>query len=107
MNEISKDIIQDLCTDKTIKITQHLFERLRSRNIKYMDVKKCIMHGEIIEYYPNDYPYPSCLILGYLEDGDPLHVVVGVGEGYLWIVTAYRPDNRHWRSDLKTRKENE
>ena len=35
------------------------------------------MTGEIIEEYPNDYPYPSCLTLGNLNTKWPLHVVVG------------------------------
>lgn len=35
------------------------------------------MTGEIIEEYPNDYPYPSCLTLGNLNTKCPLHVVVG------------------------------
>ncbi|MFG6337693.1 MAG: DUF4258 domain-containing protein [Lachnospiraceae bacterium] len=29
------------------------------------DIIFCIHEGEIIEQYPDDYPYPSCLILGF------------------------------------------
>lgn len=50
-----------------------------------------IMTGEIIEQYPNDYPYPSCLTLGNKDTDKPLHAVVGTNGEQLWIVTAYYP----------------
>lgn len=35
----------------------------------------------------------------------PIHVVAGVGDGLLWIITAYFPDEEKWENDYKTRKE--
>lgn len=86
-------------------MTQHSLYRLRERGIKYNDVKKCIITGEIIEQYPDDYPHPSCLITGVTISGKPLHVVVGTDNEYLWIITAYYPDIEKWDDDFKTRKE--
>lgn len=40
------------------------------------DVKKCIMNGEIIEDYPDDFPHPSCLIFGHMVNNRIIHVVV-------------------------------
>ncbi len=34
-----------------------------------------------------------------------LHIVCGVTDTELWIVTAYRPDLAQWEPDFKTRKE--
>ena len=68
-------------------------------------MKQAIRNGSIIEDYPDDYPYPSCLILGYAEDEQPLHLVCGAGEGTLFIITAYRPSPEKWEADWKTRKE--
>jgi len=62
------------------------------------------MTGEIIEEYPTDYPYPSCLILGYTVDDKYLHAVVGVGKEILWLITAYYPNNETWEQSFKTRK---
>jgi len=59
--------------------------------------------GEIIEQYPDDYPYPSTLILGF-ADALALHIVIGVGNGNTWLVTAYYPDEDKWENDFKTRK---
>jgi hypothetical protein len=64
------------------------------------------MTGEIIEQYPNDYPYPSCLILGNKNTATPLHTVISCNGEKLWIITAYFPSSEKWMDDLKTRREN-
>ena len=94
------DELHKLCTDETIEMTQHLQLRMRERGIQYADMVKAITTGEIIEQYPADYPYPSCLILG----SNGLHVVCGMGGGFLWIITTYYPDQSKWEADNKTRK---
>lgn len=90
---------------ENVIITIHAQERIRKRGIRLKDIRNCIMTGEIIEQYPDDYPFPSCLIFGYTMDNRILHVVVSdEGEGSR-IITAYYPDLAHFESDLKTRKE--
>ena len=106
MPEITTESLRNLCRDETIFMTQHAYNRCRERGIKYADLKEVICSGEIIEQYPNDYPYPSCLILGATLVGQYIHVVCGVGAGRLWIITAYLPDPNKWINDFKTRKEN-
>lgn len=101
INELRK-----LCTDDTITLTQHLSLRLRERGIRYDDVVNVLMGGEIIEQYPTDYPYPSCLLLGVSVGDKYLHVVCGVGSGRLWIVTAYYPSPDKWEAGYKARKGN-
>ena len=96
--------VRVLCSDETTVLTQHLQKRLRERGIKYDDIVHAIMHGEIIEQYENDFPHPSCLILGVDAGGEPLHIVCGVSGGTLWIVTTYRPSADKWETDFKTRK---
>lgn len=44
------------------------------------ETKEAIVNGEIIEEYPNDYPFPSCLILGITIKCRYLHIVVGKGK---------------------------
>jgi len=63
------------------------------------------MNGVIVEQYPDDYPYPSCLILGQANDGSWLHVVCGIGDDELWMITAYHPSLQEWNDDLMTRRE--
>ena len=92
--------IRKLCQQDNAEITRHVWLRLKQRNISATEMKAAVLAGEIIENYPDDYPYPSCLILG-----KGLHVVVGIGEGKLWFITAYRPDQDRWDKTLVFRKE--
>ena len=99
------DTIKNLCIDETIEVTQHILLRFQQRNISYTEIKQAILSGEIIEEYPNDYPYPSCLILGKTSSERILHVVTGIGENKLWLITAYIPDPTQWSDDFKKRNE--
>ncbi len=98
--------IREICNDETIEVTRHALDRFMKRGIKYSDVKNAIMTGEIIEPYPEDYPHPSCLILGASIDKLLVHVVVGYTDCKLWIITAYYPDADMWKDGFKSRKEN-
>ena len=88
-----------------IRWSNHAVLRLFQRNITQNDVEKALLNGEIIEEYENDYPYPSCLIYGINLKDEVLHIVCGISEIEVWIITAYYPDNIKWEEDLKTRKE--
>lgn len=98
--------IKALCAAGKIAWTNHALIRMIQRGINREDVKAGILAGEIIENYPDDYPYPSCLILSANIGGLPLHIVCGVTDTELWIITAYRPNLTEWEPDFKTRKGN-
>ena len=91
--------------DSKVFVAQHAMQRFRERGVKYNDVINCILVGGIIEQYPNDYPTPSCLILGIDRLKQFMHVVCGTDGEYLWIITAYYPSKDKWENDFKTRKE--
>lgn len=98
------ELLQGLCNAAPFQMTQHAELRRRQRGITVQDIKQAIQTGEIIEDYPDAYPYPACLILGLTTIMKPLHIVCGVGDGQLWVVTAYFPDSDRWETDLITRK---
>ncbi len=89
----------------TIVVSQHAMNRCRERNIKQKDIKNCILTGEIIEQYPDDFPFPSCLIFGHAADNRIIHVVVSDEGECGRIITAYIPNTDKFESDLKTRRE--
>lgn len=91
--------LRRLCHQDTLIVTAHCMERMSKHGIALSEATRAIMDGEIIEDYSDDYPYLSALILG-----NGLHVVAGIGEGRLWLITAYRPSPEQWEDDLKTRK---
>ena len=97
--------IKVLCNKRALRWTNHVLVRLLQRGIKTDDVVHAIQNGEIIEQYPADYPYPSCLVLGIALNNNYIHVVCGLGSDKLWIITAYYPSADEWTNDLKTRKE--
>ena len=108
MNLIDIAALRPLVSAGQIIWTEHLALRLRDRGIKRADVIACIDNGEIIEQYLDDIPFPSCLILGDSESGEPLHVVCALDPGAnCCAITAYYPNPDKWESDNKTRKAGE
>ena len=100
----SIDQFKALAVPSSMVITQHSRRRFDERGIKIQDVCQTIQSGQIIEQYPDDFPFPSCLILGYSE-GRPVHVCASIQDNMMYVITAYIPDPTKWEADLKTRKE--
>ena len=86
-------------------VTAHAADWFRQRGIRAKDIRHAVTTGEIIEQYPDDYPYPSCLILGKNEQLQPIHVVMSDEGTASRIITAYFPSSDKWENDMKTRKE--
>lgn len=95
--------IQQLVREGYYRLTLHALQRMDQRGITLEELKEVIYHGEVIEEYPQDKPYPSCLILGQIRGGFPLYVVCGV-EKRVHIITVHWLDPVKWL-DPKTRRE--
>lgn len=105
MERVNIEIIKQMVKYEKIRWTNHVIVRLFQRNISQKDIENALLTGEILEEYESDYPYPSCLVYGVNLNNEVLHIVCGVSQTELWIITAYYPDNIKWETDLKTRKE--
>lgn len=83
---------------------KHALERMLERGISRADVAGVVETGEVIESYPSDTPFPSWLILGWVE-ARALHVVVAFDDagGCAFVITVYEPNDLHFASDRKTR----
>lgn len=99
-----KEVRKYILTEK-VKWTDHCSFRMFERGIHQEDVQRAILNGKIIEQYPEDYPYPSCLIIGYNLNNEMVHVVCGIGGNNLYIITVYCPDIEKWIDDSIRRKE--
>lgn len=88
-------------------MSEHASARCIQRQITQPDIRNCIMTGEIIEQYPDDFPFPSCLIYGHTVSGDVLHIVASDNGEASKIITAYYPNTAKFESDLKTRRRTE
>jgi len=83
----------------------HAIQRMFERGITAADVRHVVATGDTIEDYPDDSPYPSRLMLGWIGLR-PLHVVVGedrVGQAII-VITVYEPASSRWSSDFKRRQ---
>lgn len=80
-----------------VKFTEHARLTMREDNITVDDVISALA-GEVIEEYPDDRPFPSCLVYGRTVNGKPLHVVCAVPShvDMLIIVTTYIPTGEEW-----------
>lgn len=104
MMEFNIDNVKNLIKEDKIQWRNHILIRMQQRRIKIKDVLKCTMNGEVIEFYKDDYPFPSALILGFIDKETGLHVVCSIGQNYLWMITAYYPDQSQWSEDLRCRR---
>ena len=86
-------------------MTNHAKSRFQERNICLDDIESVISSGLIIEQYPNDTPFPSCLIAGKAVNGNMLHTVVSTDGEFLYIITAYWPKPDKWTENFTKRKE--
>ena len=87
-----------------IEWRRHALERMLEREIGRAEVLATLAEGVIVTSYPHDRPYASAL-LG-RKSAPPLHVVAALDldAAVCYIITVYRPDERHFEPDRKTRK---
>lgn len=104
---ISITQLQKYYTEDNVLISDHASMRFKQRGIKMRDIKSAVSNGEIIEQYPEDYPFPSCLILGKTRSDDYIHVVMSDEGSMSRVITAYYPDPDKWTDDLKRRREDD
>ena len=89
-----------------IIIRRHAFEQMYTRKISEEEIKDVVHNGEIIESYPDDYPFHSYLICG-TTGSRWLHIVAAFNEQEeeIIIITSYEPDEEHFTSGKIRRKE--
>ena len=82
----------------------HAIKRMFQRSVDEKDVRSVLETGEIIEKYPDDTPYPSRLMLGWIGRR-PLHVVAAdnVAGNETIVITVYEPDQDKWSPNFKRR----
>jgi hypothetical protein len=84
--------------------SRHAFIGAVERNISETEIRQAGTHAEIIEDYPDDKYSPSCLLLGFTENGRPLHIQVSYVDSELAkIITLYESDEIEW-SDFSQRR---
>ena len=98
--------LRNYYVNDAVLISDHAAMRFRQRGLKVKDIRCAVNNGEIIEQYPDDFTFPSCLILGKTSDGRCIHVVMSDEGKMSRIITAYYPAPDKWDAELRVRKEN-
>jgi hypothetical protein len=82
----------------------HALQRMSQRRIDQNDIRQILETGDVIEDYPDDTPYPSRLLLGWIDER-PIHVVVaerGDADEAI-VITVYEPDPARWAPGFRKR----
>lgn len=78
MNLLNIEVIRKYVEKKNILWTKHCLNRINQRDI---------------------------LILGRDNGNKDIHIVCGICEEYIYMITAYHPNIDKWENDMKTRRE--
>lgn len=82
--------------------TNHAIMRCDERKIDIETLLISVLHGELLENYPDDPRGHSGLILSYMEE-QPVHTVCAIHEEGTIFITAYFPEPPKW-IDERTRR---
>lgn len=78
--------------------------RMFERGISDKDIRETLSAGETIARYPDDRPYPSQLLLGWI-DNKPIHILTAETDNdETIIVTAYHPEPTLWTDNFKRKR---
>ena len=81
-----------------IRITDHADEEAQADELSIDEIFASVRRGEVIEEYPDDRPFPSCLVYGNTPADEPIHSVWAYNResGWAVLITVYRPDPQRW-----------
>jgi hypothetical protein len=96
--------IQSSIRDAGFSLTMHALQQITARDIPVHYLRDALLSSKavIIEDYPEDPRGPSCLVYSEISN-QALHIQVSHPPEIV-IISAYQPDPRIWKADLKTRK---
>ena len=76
VSELKEERIRKLAGNDRIAFKKPTALRMHQRGISSEEVKEALQNCKIIESYPNDYPFPSGLVVGYTGKKRAIHAVV-------------------------------
>ncbi|MCB9456980.1 MAG: DUF4258 domain-containing protein [Anaerolineaceae bacterium] len=92
-------------SDRIYIYARHAVFRMAERNFDRAMVESVVKAGETIREYTDDRPFPSRLILGWV-DNRPLHIVAADNDAAneTIIITVYEPDPNIWNDDFRSKR---
>ena len=99
------DEVRAALNSRQYRLSGHAVDEMLADALGERDILSATLAGEVIEDYPNAFPFPACLVLGRTPDGPAVHAV-GAFDRTSWyavLVTVCRPDPARWTADFRTR----
>ena len=96
MYEVLMKWIREQVERRNYQFKVHVLERASERGIDPIETREALLCGEVIEDYPQDRRGHSCLVYGRSKTGKDIHVVCGMTDEALWVITVYEPDEVDW-----------
>lgn len=100
-------LIQQKVRAREYRLTLHAERERAADRITIGELEGALLGAqcEVIENYPDDSRGPSCLVLGFTRQKEPVHFVCGISsvEEMVVFITMYRPSSERW-IDWRVRK---
>lgn len=93
------DALVDAIVANRVTASRHSLSEAANDDLKLGEIYASVAEGgELIEDYPNAYPMPACLVLGFNAIGEPIHSVWSYDRvrQVAKLITVYRPDPKRW-----------
>ncbi|RLA06916.1 MAG: DUF4258 domain-containing protein [Gammaproteobacteria bacterium] len=98
-----ENIQQEINNDNYF-LSKHADDERKNDNITILELEQAILNGYILEKYDDDIRGSSCLIVGFTDEGKPIHVVCGTKSEVLVIITVYIPTAPKFITPFQRRK---
>lgn len=71
--------------------SKHAEQERQNDNLMISEVREALINGIILEQYQDTGRGESCLVVGFTNNGKPIHTVCGERNNNLIIITVYIP----------------
>ncbi len=95
---ISLEWIHECVRSGHYYFSRHGDDERENDNLTIAEVEKAILTGRILEEYEDTGRGDSCLVIGFTDEGKPIHVVCGSRRTWMMIITVYIPKPPKFKS---------
>ena len=92
------DFIRVEIEGQSYEISLHADDERIADGLTIAQLESALSDCNVIEQYPDDPRGESCLAMGFIPEGMPVHIVCGKNpSGHLTLITVYIPAMPKWR----------
>ena len=88
---LSLEWIKQSVQNERYRYSRHGDRERQNDDLDLFEVEQALLNGVVLETYPDTGRGKSCLVVGFTDDGKPLHIVCGAMGETMVIVTVYIP----------------